>query len=81
MTDSTGLDIITWVQRQSGISREDAERIVTRITADACRVFAEQQAAQPPPEPARLQPISITFTAEVDTTAIVDAIRNAGALT
>ena len=72
------LDTRTWLMRSFGMSVEDADRILTRITGEVM-AWVEQQ-PQPAPEPARLQPIQITFTAEVDMRAIVDAIRNTGAL-
>ena len=76
MTDTQPqpIDLATWVQRSTGVSREDAERIVTRITTEAYAQWTAQQAAAPPPEPDRLQPINITFTAEIDTKAIIDAV-------
>ena len=71
-------DTRTWLMRSYGLSTEDADKILARVTSEVME-WVEQQ-PKDTPEPARLQPISITFTAEIDTKAIVDAIRSTGAL-
>lgn len=67
-----------WLMRSFGLSHEDADKILTRVTSEVMACVEQQP--NDTPEPTRLQPITITFTAEVDTKAIVDAIRSTGAL-
>ena len=64
-------DTRTWLMRSYGISAEDADVILTRISAE---VMSWVEDHPTPSEPQRLQPIHVTFTAEIDTRAIVDAI-------
>jgi hypothetical protein len=71
-------DTRTWLMRSFGLSDEDAGKILLRIGAEVM-AWVEQQ-PRDTPEPTRLQPITITFTADIDTKAIVDAIRSTGAL-
>jgi hypothetical protein len=71
-------DTRTWLMRSYGLSTEDADKILTRVTAEVME-WVEQQ-PKDTPETTRLQPISITFTADIDTKAIVDAIKSTGAL-
>jgi carbamoylphosphate synthase small subunit len=71
-------DTRTWLMRSYGLSSEDVDNILMRITSEVMAAMSEN--SEPAPEPARLQPINITFTADIDTKAIVDAIRSTGAL-